>query len=38
MDGLILFLGSIALGAAIFAVVAVVRNRELFFPPKKHSN
>jgi len=38
MDGLIIFLGSITTVFAIWAVVVVIRNKEVFFPPKNHSN
>ena len=38
MEGVFIFLGSIAFVVAIFTVVTVIRNKEVFFPSKKHSN
>ena len=37
MDGLILFLGSIAFVVAVFSVVTVIRNKEVFFPNRKRT-
>jgi|GEM_PF-2764618 len=38
MEGLFIFLGSITAVFAIWAVVVAIRNKEVFFPPKNHSN
>ena len=38
MNGLFIFLGSIGLVVAVAGVIMVVRNKEVFFPPKEHSN
>jgi len=36
MEGLFIFLGSIAFVVAVFTVIAVVRNKEVFFSTKNH--
>ena len=38
MDGLIIFLGSIGLVVAVGGIIMIIRNKEVFFPPKEHSN
>ena len=38
MDGLIIFLGSITFIFAVAGVIMFIRNKEVFFPPKEHSN
>ena len=38
MDGLIYFLGSMALAATIYGIIVIFQNKEVFFPAKKHSH